>query len=111
MCSYYRRFIPHFSNIAEPIIALTRKYAKFKWDDKCQKAFETLKEKLAGFPVLGYPDPNKMYFLYTDASQDCIGACLTQPGDDDNSTDPCVRNEKPISHKLSNTQTRWSTIE
>ena len=30
MCSYYRRFIPHFSQIAEPIIALTRKYAKFK---------------------------------------------------------------------------------
>ena len=101
MCFYYRRFIPHFSNIAEPIIALTRKYAKFKWDDKCQTA------------VLGYPDPNK-YFLYTDASQDCIGACLTQPCDDDNSADSCVRNEKPIyylSHKLSDTQTRWSTIE
>ena len=114
MCSYYRRFNPHFSNIAEPIIALTRKYAKFKWDDKCQKAFETLKEKLAGFPVLGYPDPNKMYFLYTDASQDCIGACLTQLCDDDNSADSRVRNEKPIyylSHKLSDTQTRWSTIE
>ena len=114
MCSYYRRFIPHFSNMAEPIIALTRKYAKFKWDDKCQKAFETLKEKLAGFPVLGYPDSNKMYFLYTDASQDCIGACLTQLCDDDNSADSRVRNEKPIyylSHKLSDTQTRWSTIE
>ena len=25
MCSYYRRFIPQFSSIAEPIIALTRK--------------------------------------------------------------------------------------
>ena len=114
MCSYYRRFIPHFSNIAKPIIALTRKYAKFEWDHKCQKAFETLKEKLAGFPVLGYPDPNKMYFLYTDASQDCIGARLTQPCDDDNSADSCIRNEKPIyylSHKLSDTQTRWSIIE
>ena len=30
MCSYYRRFIPNFSQIAEPIIALTRKYAHFK---------------------------------------------------------------------------------
>ena len=27
MCSYYRRFIPNFSQIAEPIIDLTRKYA------------------------------------------------------------------------------------
>jgi hypothetical protein len=30
MCSYYRRFIPNFSQIAEPLIDLTRKYAKFK---------------------------------------------------------------------------------
>ena len=28
MCSYYRRFIPHFSEIAEPIISLTRKFAR-----------------------------------------------------------------------------------
>ena len=47
MCSYYRRFIPHFSEIAEPIIALTRKYARLKCDAKCQKAFGILKEKMA----------------------------------------------------------------
>ena len=29
MCSYYRRFIPNFSAIAEPLIQLTRKYARF----------------------------------------------------------------------------------
>ena len=38
LCSYYRRFIPKFSEIAEPIEALTHKYAKFYWDEKCQKA-------------------------------------------------------------------------
>ena len=43
MCSYYRRFIPNFSQIAEPIIALTRKYAHFKWTEQHQKAFEFLK--------------------------------------------------------------------
>ena len=119
MCSYYRRFIPRFSEIAEPIIALTRKYAKFKWDAKCQSSFETLKTHLAAYPVLGYPDPNKPYILYTDASHDCIGACLTQTCDDVSDTDnrgknECEKNEKPIyylSHKLSDTQTRWSTIE
>ena len=30
MCSYHRRFIPNFSQISEPIIALTRKYGHFK---------------------------------------------------------------------------------
>ena len=31
MCSYYRCFFPNFSQIAEPIVSLTRKYAHFKW--------------------------------------------------------------------------------
>jgi hypothetical protein len=39
-CSYYHRFIPNFSGIAEPIIKLTRKYAKFHWTPECDKAFQ-----------------------------------------------------------------------
>ena len=53
MCSYYRRFIPHFSNIAEPIIALTRKYAKFKWDDK--ESFRDFERKVGRFPSVRLP--------------------------------------------------------
>ncbi|MCG7879415.1 MAG: RNase H-like domain-containing protein, partial [Candidatus Thiodiazotropha endolucinida] len=105
MCSYYRRFIPNFSQIAEPIIALTRKYAHFKWSDVHQTAFEFLKDSLTAVPLLVYPDPNKPYVLYTDASNSCIGACLTQECDGD---------EKPIyylSHKLSKSQCKWSVVE
>ena len=94
MCSYYRRFIPNFSQIAEPLIDLTRKYAKFKWSETCQKAFDYLKESLTVVPLLTYPDINKPYVLYTDASDDCVGACLTQQTDEGE--------EKPIyylSHK------------
>ena len=72
------------------------------------------KIKLAEFPVLGYPDPNKRYILYTDASNDCICTCLTQPCDDASDNKTNVKNEKPIYylyHKLSDTQTRWSTVE
>lgn len=46
MCSFYRRFVSNFSGIAEPIIALTRKYAKFKWTPACERAFKFLKENL-----------------------------------------------------------------
>ena len=115
MCSYYRRFIPNFSKIAEPLIALTKKYARFSWDEKCQKSFEFMKESLTAVPLLGFPDINKPFTLYTDASDTCIGACLTQPIDDEELEEiPNVVNEKPIyflSHKLSDTQTRWSTVE
>ena len=105
MCSYYRRFLPNFSKIAEPLIFLTRKYAKFRWTEECQKAFDFLKDSLTVVPLLIYPDPKKPYVLYTDASDTCIGACLTQTVDNE---------EKPIyylSHKLSQSQTKWSTIE
>ena len=82
MCSYYRRFIPKFSQIAESTIALTKKYARFQWSEDCQKAFEHLKESLTVVPLLAYPDPNKPYVLYKDASDTCIGACLTQKCED-----------------------------
>ena len=58
MGSYYRRFIPNFSEIAEPVIALTRKHARFKWTDDCQRAFEYLKQSLTVVTLLAYPDPN-----------------------------------------------------
>ena len=109
MCSYYRRFIPQFSQIAEPIIALTRKYAKLKWKAKCQLAFDKLKDTLVQLPLVSFPDPQLPYTLYTDASGKCIGACLTQVFEESGS-----KIEHPVyylSHRLSDTQTRWSTIE
>ena len=111
MCSYYRRFIPEFSSIAESLTNLTRKGVKFVWDDRCQNAFVKLKQGLAKEVILAYPDPSKPYKLYTDASDLAIGASLTQEV-----YDPELRRtiEKPIhfiSHKLSDTQTRWATIE
>ena len=105
MCSYYRRFIPNFSQIAEPIIDLTRKYSHFKWSDIHQRSFEFIKDSLTTVPLLVYPNCNKPYTLYTDASLSCVGACLTQKCDGD---------EKPIyylSHKLSMSQCKWSTVE
>ena len=79
-------------------------------DDQCQKAFEYLKHNLTVVPLLHYADPNKPFTLYTDASNNCVGACLTQPNEDSSDDIPNTVNEKPVnylSHKLSPTQTRW----
>ena len=78
MCSYYRRFIPNFSAKAKSLIKLTRKFAKLEWNKECQDAFNHLEECLTTSPLLSYPDTSKPYILYTDASNDCIGACLCQ---------------------------------
>ena len=74
-----RRFIPAFSRLAGPLIALTKKYARFRWAEDCQKAFDNLKGQLTAIPLLTYPDLEKTMILYTDASDKCIGAVLTQP--------------------------------
>ena len=114
--SWYRRYIPNFSKIAEPLIRLTRKHARFKWDQECQAAFEYLKESLTIIPLLAFPDSSLPYRLYTDASADTIGGMLSQEqeeiDEEGNSKGRMV--EKPIyflSHKLSPTQCRYSTIE
>lgn len=78
MCSYFRRFVPNFSGVAEPFIALTRKFTRFRWSDECQKAFDYLKKALTVAPLLTYPDTEKPYVLYTDASEHCVGAALCQ---------------------------------
>ena len=76
MCNYYIRFISQFSQIAEPIISFTRKYAKFKWRAERQLAFDKLKDTLVKLPVLSFPDLQLPYTLYTDASDKCIGVFL-----------------------------------
>ena len=92
MCSYYRCFIPNVSEIAMPLMKLGKKFAKFVWSEECQVGFEFLKTSLTTVPILGYPDVNKPYILYTDASDKCIGAYLCQPCDEGEGTQPGITN-------------------
>lgn len=78
LASYYRRFIPEFSSISEPLYRLTDKGAKFEWSETCETAFNMLKSKLTSTPVLAYPDPSKTFILDTDACETGIGAVLSQ---------------------------------
>ena len=51
---------------------LTEKERKFEWTNECQSAFEELKNRLA------HPDFSKKFILDTDASNEAIGAVLSQ---------------------------------
>lgn len=81
LSSYYRRFVPRFAAIAEPLIALTRKEVKFDWSRECSQAFNQLRRILTSEPVLCHVDFNKPFILKTDASQNGIGAVLAQEYD------------------------------
>ena len=80
--SYYRRFIKDFSNIARPLNSLLKKDEPYHWEIKQQNAFDALKQKLISAPILIYPDFEKSFVLYTDASGTGIGAVLSQIGND-----------------------------
>ena len=86
LASYYRRFIPRFAKIANPLHALTRKNAQFQWTTKCQEAFEKLKQLLTTAPVLSCPQfgPDSEFTLETDASTCGLGAVLGQKQEDSN---------------------------
>jgi len=78
LCSYYRRFIAGFANVASPLYLLTQKNAPFRWDTEQQQAFQALKTKLVSAPILGMPQDEGAFFLDTDASDRGLGAVLSQ---------------------------------
>ncbi len=78
MAGWYHRFVPHFSQVAEPLNALKRKGAKFLWTSQCQASFQALKLLLVSSPVLGHPNLKLPFIVYTDASEVGLGAVLVQ---------------------------------
>ncbi len=78
LASFYRRFIPHFSDISRPLSNLTKKAVKFVWTQTCQRAFDLLKDRLMSSPVLTQFDESLPVILYTDSSNYAVGALLCQ---------------------------------
>ena len=58
---------------------LTRHDTLFQWCTKCEFVFQSLKNALCTKPILKFPDPQKQYPLFTDASKYTWAGVLTQP--------------------------------
>ena len=102
---YYRQLIPSFALIAEPLTRLTRKKEPFAWGNEQKRAFADLKGALVSPPILAFPNTKLPYALHTDASAKAVGAILTQVQGGHE------RVIAYLSHQLSPTQSRWSTVE
>ena len=75
---YYRRFVKNFAELADPLMALTRKGVPFMWGSDQQKAFDAPKACLLSAPILGFPTEEDRFVLDTDASLFAIGGVLNQ---------------------------------
>ena len=106
-CSYYRKFISHYSDITECFNDMMKKGAVFKWTKECDNAFKLLKEKLMEEPVLISPQVNKDYVIHWDASKYSYSGILqqTRPGTDE---------LPPVAYFSGNfdkTQVKWNITE
>jgi len=77
--NFYRCFIRDYSKIMTPLSSLTRKEKGWKWSDKQQEAFETLKKAMITEPILQHFDSEIPVTIETDASDYRIGAICSQP--------------------------------
>ncbi len=46
LCGFYRKFVPNFAKISQPLTYLTKKNIKYLWGPEQESAFETLKKLL-----------------------------------------------------------------
>ena len=105
MISYYRRFIPNCTRIASPLYKLLKNNAKFEWNEAQENAFQPLKSKLTSQPILQYPDFSKEFVLTTNASNQGLGAMLSQG---------LIGKDLPVaysSRSLSSAESHYSTSE
>uniref|UniRef100_A0AB38Z1M6 Polyprotein n=1 Tax=Chuta errantivirus TaxID=3078401 RepID=A0AB38Z1M6_9VIRU len=116
LSGYYRRFIKGYAALAKPLTNMLRgkeghlsrnesKKINITLDDHALLAFNTLKEVLCSEDVLIFPDFNKPFILNTDASNQALGAVLSQR---------TCQGERPISFiskSLSKTEENYATNE
>ncbi|GJR73808.1 putative reverse transcriptase domain-containing protein [Tanacetum coccineum] len=70
----YQRFL----KIAKPMTNITQKNVKFDWSEKAEAAFQLLKKKLCGAPILALLEGSGNFVVYCDASRKGLGAVLMQ---------------------------------
>jgi hypothetical protein len=93
LTTYFKRFIRGYAKIAYALMELTKDQYKrnFVWSDRCQAAFEKLKQLLTEAPLLKIPDFSKPFTIVTDASQVGLGGVLLQENQ------PCAFESKKFS--------------
>ena len=73
-----RGSLKNFSKVSRPLTLLLQKDVPFRFTEKCNEVFETLKKSLSSAPIVQPPDWSLPFELMYDASDYAMGAVLGQ---------------------------------
>ncbi|KAH9246295.1 hypothetical protein BASA81_016152 [Batrachochytrium salamandrivorans] len=76
--NFYRRFVPSYARITQPMTALLRKDVKFEWSITAEQSLQQLKEAFCKDVILRHPDESKEFLVEVDASDYAVGGVLSQ---------------------------------
>ena len=106
LSNYYHHFIPHYTEIAEPLHCILNKISKnFNWTAEIDTSFSLLKAKLTSPPILAYPHFTDSFIVSMNALDKAIGGVLSHLHDG---------HERVIAYwnrQLSKAEHNYSTIE
>ena len=77
--THYRDMFPKRSHLLAPLTAQVGQ-RNIKWTDDCTSSFNSIKALIAKDAFLRYPDHNKPFHIYTDASDKQLGSVIMQDG-------------------------------
>ena len=80
LANYYRKFIAGYSKRATTLIDFFKKDTKWVWSERCDEAFENLKNAIASEPILKLPDFELPFEVHTDVPEKANGGVLVQEG-------------------------------
>ncbi|KAL7477485.1 hypothetical protein ACHAW6_003293, partial [Cyclotella cf. meneghiniana] len=101
--NYYKDMWPSHSHILKPLTDHSglKKRAPISWTPVMHTAFDKMHALMAADTLAAYPNHNKWFDVYTNASDYQLGACIVQKG-------------RPVAHfsrKLSKSQQNYMVME